>query len=153
MRTHPSRRIALLFLTAFMAAPLAAQASAEQVMQQIEQYQWTKRVLVVFAPTAGDADYQRQRAALTGQDAMLDARDLVRWDVLADGTVRHNGALRPQLHARDFYEAFGVDAAGFTAILIGKDGEEKLHQTTPISAEKLRRVIDAMPMRRREMVL
>ncbi len=131
--------------------PHAAQASAAQVMQQMEKYLWTQRVLVVFAPQAEDADYGTQRQMIAANAAMLDERDMVVWEVLADGAVRHNGAARPQLHARDFYEAFGVDAAAFTAILIGKDGEEKIRQSTPINPDTLRRTIDAMPMRQREM--
>ncbi len=38
--------------------------------------------------------------------------------------------------------------AGFTAILIGKDGGEKLRRAKPFPTALLERTIDAMPMRR-----
>ena len=36
-------------------------------------------------------------------------------------------------------------------ILIGKDGEEKLSSRTPVPAERLKALIDSMPMRKTEM--
>ncbi len=39
----------------------------------------------------------------------------------------------------------------FTAILVGKDGGDKLTLTEPITLQKLYGTIDAMPMRRNEM--
>ena len=39
----------------------------------------------------------------------------------------------------------------FTCMLVGKDGGVKLSSDTPVPAERLSDVIDAMPMRRREM--
>ena len=46
---------------------------------------------------------------------------------------------------------FHVAPADFTAILLGKDGGEKLRSKDPVSFEKLRDLIDTMPMRRQEM--
>jgi hypothetical protein len=48
-----------------------------------------------------------------------------------------------------FREALQID--GFEIFLIGMDGGVKLRSKTPISVEELYAVIDAMPMRRREM--
>jgi hypothetical protein len=36
-------------------------------------------------------------------------------------------------------------------ILIGKDGEEKLNSRTPVTVDQLEKLIDSMPMRKREM--
>jgi hypothetical protein len=41
--------------------------------------------------------------------------------------------------------------AAFTAVLVGKDGGDKLTSTKPITLQKLYDTIDAMPMRRSEM--
>ena len=46
-------------------------------------------------------------------------------------------------------EALQID--GFEIVLIGKDGGVKLRSKTPLDVETLYAVIDAMPMRRREM--
>ncbi len=42
-------------------------------------------------------------------------------------------------------------AAAFTFLLIGKDGGEKFRTDTLVTSEKLFAIIDAMPMRKREM--
>jgi hypothetical protein len=41
--------------------------------------------------------------------------------------------------------------AAFTAVLVGKDGGDKLTSAEPITLQKLYDTIDAMPMRRSEM--
>ena len=148
--SHVAVALSVLMLTC---APYPAIASAQQVRAQMERYQWTHRVLVIFSPRADAAEYIAQRQMLRENTALLEERDVVVWEIVADDFVRTNGAARPQLHAADFYSAFDVaDVAAFTAILIGKDGEEKLRQFSPITASKLQRVVDAMPMRRREML-
>lgn len=56
------------------------------------------------------------------------------------------GQEEPSLRKR-----FHVKDDDFTVILLGKDGGEKLRSHQPISFEKLRDTIDAMPMRKHEM--
>ncbi len=46
---------------------------------------------------------------------------------------------------------FGVQPGDFTVVLIGKDGGAKLRSRKPLSMEKLKETIDAMPMRQDEM--
>ena len=45
---------------------------------------------------------------------------------------------------------FHVGDEEFTVILIGKDGGEKLRSQTPVTMERLMKVIDSMPMRQKE---
>ena len=45
---------------------------------------------------------------------------------------------------------FKVEPADFLVVLIGKDGGEKLNSPTPVAMDRLRRLIDSMPMRKRE---
>ena len=45
---------------------------------------------------------------------------------------------------------FGVEDGAFATVLVGRDGGEKFRSTEPVPAEKLFGLIDAMPMRRRE---
>ncbi len=46
---------------------------------------------------------------------------------------------------------FHVKAVEFAVVLVGKDGGEKLRTGKPFRFEKLRKTIDAMPMRQEEM--
>jgi len=62
------------------------------------------------------------------------------------GTQVIDSVLRDQ-----FYESFDVAKGNFAVILIGKDGTKKLRQSSPLETDTLFSVIDAMPMRQREM--
>jgi hypothetical protein len=46
---------------------------------------------------------------------------------------------------------FRVEAGAFAAVLVGRDGGEKFRSSEPVPVEKLFGLIDAMPMRRREL--
>ena len=48
-------------------------------------------------------------------------------------------------------ERFGVETGCFAAVLVGKDGTVKHRSHEPVAPEKLYELIDAMPMRQREM--
>ena len=94
------------------------------------------RQLLAFAPTPGDPALHHQRALFDqAQPAMTD-RDLV---------------LVPVIGPSDLRRRYHVTTPDFEAILIGKDGGAKYRAPTPIPAEKLIALIDAMPMRRQEM--
>jgi len=118
-----------------LAAALAAPTTVANM-------RWQKRVLLVSAPRANDPDVMAQRRALAGWDAEARERDLAIVSIIGDrvdGTADSAGALRNR---------FGLPAGRFVAILIGKDGGEKVRSATPIAPEMLAETIDAMPMRR-----
>ncbi len=118
-----------------LAAALAAPTTVADM-------RWHKRVLLVSAPRADDPGLVAQRRALAGWDEEARDRDLAIVSVIGervDGTKDTAGALRKR---------FGVPAGRFVAILIGKDGGEKMRSATPIAADVLAETIDAMPMRR-----
>lgn len=99
----------------------------------LDGYRWKQRLVVIFAPSAQDADYVRQHTLLQQHQQALRERDMV---VLSDTRPADNGALR---HA--------LNPAGFEIVLVGKDGGMKLRQTQPVSAEALLSLVDSMPMR------
>jgi hypothetical protein len=45
---------------------------------------------------------------------------------------------------------FHIGDDDFAVVLLGKDGGEKLHAASPVTIERLIRLIDAMPMRQKE---
>jgi hypothetical protein len=107
----------------------------------VAQMKWERRVLIVSAPSAQDALLAEQRRVLAGWKANGDARDLTIVEVVGD-TVR--GASDSAATIRRKYHF----PATFTAILIGKDGGEKLRSAKPFPAAALEATIDAMPMRK-----
>ena len=123
---------------AFMA--LATSGGGAVADDPLAAYRWTSRVLVVAAPSASDASYRAQRAALDSERSSRAERDLV--TVEAVGRSAGADALRRR---------FGVPEGVFRAVLIGKDGGVKLSSDEPIPLRKLFSTIDAMPMRQNEM--
>ena len=104
--------------------------------------QWEKRVLLVSAHDANDPLLDDQRQIIARWKSAATERDLAVVEILGDKTM---GASDTAAMLRQRY---GLPAAGFAVVLIGKDGGAKLRGTQPISAAILERTIDAMPMRR-----
>ena len=107
----------------------------------VAQMKWERRVLIVSASTAEDPALAEQRRILAGWETNAAARDLTIVEIVGD-TVR--GASDPAATLRRKYHL----PATFTAILIGKDGGEKLRSAKPFPAAALEATIDAMPMRK-----
>ena len=111
--------------------------------QTLRASRWQKRILLVAAPTATQADFQRQKALLAANQAQLADRDMLVLDVLYD-----------QLPAADrqfLAQKIGLPPAGFVVVLIGKDGGVKAKSTHPMAPATLFATVDGMPMRRAEM--
>jgi hypothetical protein len=116
------------------------------------------RPVLVFAPSTTHKFIQQMRSLAQGGVPMHE-RNLITvplllhednksWGVVFNGND-DIGQMPPaeQAAAR---RRFHVAPADFTVILIGKDGDEKLRSHQPISLNKLRSTIDAMPMRQEE---
>lgn len=103
---------------------------------------WERRVLLVSAPTAQDGALAAQRRILADWKAAGEARDLSLVEIVGQTVA---GATDTATALRQKYR---LSADGFSAILIGKDGGDKLRSASPISASVLEGAIDAMPMRR-----
>ncbi len=121
-------------MSILLAAALAASPT-------IAQMKWERRVLIVAAPAAQDPTLVEQRRILGSWSAKGDERDLTIVEVVGD-QVRGAGDTAPALRRK-----FRLPAT-FTAILIGKDGGEKLRSAHPFPTALLEQTIDAMPMRR-----
>ncbi len=118
-----------------LAAALAAPSSLADM-------RWQKRVLLVAAPSADDPGTVAQRRALVGWDEGARERDLAIISVIGD---RVDGASDGAAALR---KRFRLPQGRFVAILIGKDGAEKMRSLAPIAPKVLAETIDAMPMRR-----
>jgi hypothetical protein len=110
----------------------AAPANAESNLQP---YKWENRVLLLFGPR-DSSELVKQKLILAADPAGLEERDMM--------------ILEPPETER-LQDRFEIDPAAFTAILVGKDGGEKLRSDRPVSLSELYGLIDQMPMRRREM--
>lgn len=107
------------------------------------------RPLLLFAAAPDDPSLLAQLTHLKDAAAGLKDRDVL---VIAL-PYKDPSPSEVSLSAADAQAArrrFHVAPEDFTAILLGKDGGEKYRSTKPISFEKLKATIDAMPMRKNE---
>ena len=107
------------------------------------------RPLLLFAESPGDPALQAQLHMLKDSGPGLAERNVL---VIAI-PFRNPSPTDVNLtdaEANAARRRFHVPPTGFTAILLGKDGGEKLRCSKPIRFTKLRETIDAMPMRQSE---
>jgi hypothetical protein len=133
-------------LLTLAAVPLpAAQAAAPpgSLAEMLRASHWQRRVLLIGAPTADQADFQRQKTLLAASESGLAERDFRVVEVVYS-----------QLSATDrqcWTQQLDQPLAGFRVILIGKDGGVKRTETQPLAPASLFGTVDKMPMRRQEM--
>lgn len=105
-------------------------------VEDLSQFVWEKRPIIVFADSPADPNFGQQIEYLESRAQELLDRDVV---VLTDTDPSEDSALRTKLRPR-----------GFMLVLIGKDGGVKLRKPYPWDVRQLMRSIDSMPMRQRE---
>lgn len=105
--------------------------------QDLSQYLWKNRPIVVFADTPLNPHFIRQMELLKQTPEELSERDVV---ILTDSDPAAKSALRETLRPR-----------GFMLALIGKDGKVKLRKPSPWTVREISRAIDKWPLRRDEL--
>ncbi len=140
--------IATVLFTLMFQSPGSPTSAPTTLAQMKDHY----RPVLIFGPT-GDKRLSEQRDRLQAHRHELIERQIMLvlfFHKYAGGVDTEiitflgpeEPSLRKRLHVKD---------TDFTVIVLGKDGGEKLRSTHPISFEKLRDTIDAMPMRKQEM--
>ncbi len=105
-------------------------------VEDLSQFVWEKRPVIVFADSPNDPNFGLQMEYLENRADDLAARDVI---VLTDTDPSANSALRTKLRPR-----------GFMLVLIGKDGGVKMRKPYPWDVREITRSIDKMPVRQRE---
>lgn len=119
-------RILLAILLCILTAPLAT-------AQDLSEYLWLKRPLVIFADTPNNPHFIRQMELLLEDPQSLLDRDVV---ILTDADPKSRSPLREKLRPR-----------GFSLVLVGKDGKVKLRKPRPWTVREISRAIDNFPLR------
>ena len=109
------------------------------------------RLFLTFTLSPEDGDFVRQDYLLSGSEGGFAERDLLRGDLFEDGAGRFGGTTVSARAATEARERFGVEPGAFAALLVGKDGTVKHRSAEPVAPGVIFALIDAMPMRRREM--
>lgn len=115
----------------------------------LARYRWKSRVLLVFAPSIEDEEFQIQMGQLASQSDGVRERDLIVVPILANG----KGGAASRSDAAMLAKAHAIPRHAFRTVLIGKDGSVKRIDDQPLEIEQLFTLIDEMPMRRHEAAL
>ena len=116
----------------------------------LTQFQWKNRLLLIFAPDDNDSLFKKLQSEIIAQEAEVEDRDMIVFELLELGSSRINRALLDQSKVDSIRRHFSVPQRSFRVILIGKDGGIKLKRDDQIDLETIFELIDSMPMRKDE---
>ena len=140
-------RSVLLTALLLMTAPLFAQTQTPPLSLPALRDHF--RPLLIFAPTPDDPSLRAQLTRLRDNAPGLAERDVLVIAVPYNTPSPTDTTITPA-DAEAARRRFHIPPTDFTVLLIGKDGGEKLRSRKPISFDRLRNAIDAMPMRQQE---
>ncbi|CCN68628.1 DUF4174 domain-containing protein [Vibrio nigripulchritudo] len=112
---------------------------------------WTHRSILYFAPSEDKYVRQFLYETLTNECALKE-RDVVTLVMTHDGFTEPSW-LKLEFDVAKLAKIYRIDEKEHTAILIGKDGEEKYRWGKETDWSFINELIDSMPMRQREMRL
>jgi len=141
----------LLTVTMIAALSIGGCRNAMAMPQDLSQFQWKNRLLLLFAPSRSHPSFDTLYKSLEARKAETADRDLVIFEIL-ESEPSSMGATRLEAGAAQaLREKFDIFRGRFAVILIGKDGGIKLKRQDQTQLEDIFAVIDAMPMRQQEM--
>ena len=135
----------MLLLGCLVAAPLLAitQHTHPPIAETLRASKWQKRFVLLYAPTADNAEFKQQKSMLAQDAKAVQERDIQVLELIAN-----------QLSTADkqyLQQQLKVAPNQFAVLLIGKDGGVKLRQKEALATQRLFGTIDTMPMRQQEM--
>ncbi|MDH3876979.1 MAG: DUF4174 domain-containing protein [Desulfobacterales bacterium] len=134
----------------FISIALTICAPEKTMSMDLTQFQWKNRLLFLFAPDGNHPLFKNLQNQIMAQKAEVEDRDLVVFEVPAQGPSRMNAApIDPQV-ADSIRDHFAIPRNTFSLILVGKDGSIKLKRNDPVDIGAVFELIDSMPMRQNE---
>ena len=134
----------------FLVTSAAALGPARAMATELRDYLWERRPLLLFAPTESDPRLVETIRRLEASRCDFVDRGMVLGRIVTEGTSNLDGHVIDTNQARRLLSEFGIGADGFSVVLIGKDGGEKLRVAGIPDVQAIYAVIDGMPMRARE---
>jgi hypothetical protein len=129
---------------------LISPAKATGFDDRMNALRWQARVLLVFSSGADDSRAQAMVEVTEEALCEMEARDLVVGHIPSSGEAYVGEVTLARGAAEAARSKYGIDPAEFRVLLIGKDGGLKSAYKEVPDLDDLFRLIDGMPMRRRE---
>ena len=141
-------RFAIVFL---ILVGLTVWTPRDTLSMDLAQFQWKNRLLFIFAEDASHPLFKNLQSQILAQKAEVDDRDLIVFEVPANGPARMGTTNLDRQQADSLRNHFDLPNAAFSLILVGKDGGIKLKRSDQVDLTEVFGLIDSMPMRQREM--
>ena len=142
------RRFAVIF---FILASFTIWNPRETLSMDLTQFQWKNRLLFIFAEDGSHPLFKDLQSQIVARKAEIDDRDLIVFEVPAQGPARMNNSPLDRKDADSIRTHFAIPSNTFSLILVGKDGGIKLKREDRVDLSDVFGLIDSMPMRQREM--
>lgn len=118
--------------------------------QDLTQHQWENRLIILLCSDPGDVDVKKQLNEFRHFAAGLQERKVLVYQVTPERFKQGWDNPDKWKKSDHLFSKYKSDGSDFGLLLIGLDGGIKLREKEPISCEKIFRLIDSMPMRKRE---
>ena len=117
--------------------------------QDLSKHRWENRLILIITDDENNSTFQSQVAEFRKDLTGLNERKIIIYQVMpGEYKIGLNGANK--IKSDRLYKDYKKSDSGFEVVLLGLDGGIKLQQDELLPLEKLYAIIDAMPMRRRE---
>lgn len=140
-----------LMLIALVTSTAFGLGSANAVAAELSDYFWEHRPLLLFSPTDTDPRLVETLSQIEASRCDFLDRDMVIGVVVTEGKSTLDGQVLNADESQGLAKQYAIDENSFSALLIGKDGGEKLRVNEVPDLQAIYAVIDGMPMRSREM--
>ncbi|XLS29856.1 DUF4174 domain-containing protein [Flavobacteriaceae bacterium M23B6Z8] len=116
--------------------------------QDLSKHQWKHRIVLLISNENSNPDLQKQLNAFKNQHDELEERKLIVYRVTPHSYKTLND--EEWKKSSSLYDTYKNNDEAFKLVLIGLDGSTKTQKNHFLSCEDLFAIIDAMPMRQRE---
>ena len=134
----------------FLLLLLALSTCQQMNAQNLDDYQWKNRVLVLTDVAMDTEALQSQLQVFTADKEALADRDLIIFLVAENAVYQGNGE-PSEMNVQRLRKNLGIQHDFRGTVLIGKDGGVKMREEFQVDPETVFDLIDGMPMRGAEM--
>ena len=144
-------KVHVIIIAIFMA--LMTFVHRDATSMDLKQFQWKHRLLLIFAMDENDPPFKKLKDEIIAQKAEVENRDLLVFEIFERGLSRMNTTPLDPVNVHSIRKHYAIPQSAFKVILIGKDGGIKLKKDDTANLELIFERIDAMPMRKNEMLM